>query len=119
MKFLILSILLAFATAQNVEIDPFLTSNAFALVGEFPSAVYLRSPGTPRQPICGGTVIDRFHILTSAQCVTNNQNQLINPFWYTVTAGDLNVLRGTSRRVTNRISRIFVHPNFNALNRNK
>lgn len=88
MKFLIFSLLLAFAAAENIDIDPFLTSNAFALVGEFPSAVFLRAPGTPRQPICGGTFIDRNHILTSAQCVTNNQNQIINPFWYTVTAGE-------------------------------
>lgn len=86
MKILILSIFVAFAVAE-VEIDPFLTSGAFALVGEFPSTVFLRSPGTPRQPICGATVIDRSHILTSAQCVTNNQNLIINPFWYTATFG--------------------------------
>jgi secreted trypsin-like serine protease len=87
MKFLILSLLVALTAAENVKVEPFLTSNAFALVGEFPAAVFLRSPGTPRQPICGGTFIDRSHILTSAQCVTNNQNQIINPFWYSVRAG--------------------------------
>lgn len=86
MKILILSILIAFANAE-VEVDPFLTSGAFAMVGEFPAAIFLRSPGTPRQPTCGGTIIDRSHILTSAQCVTNLQNLIINPFWYTVTAG--------------------------------
>jgi secreted trypsin-like serine protease len=87
MKSLIFLAAFVFANAFTEDIDPLLTSNAFALVGEFPSAAFLRAPGTPRQPTCGATIIDRSHVLTSAQCVTNNQNQIINPFWYIVLAG--------------------------------
>lgn len=86
MKSLIFLAIILFVNAEE-EFDPLLTSNAFALPGEFPAAVFIRSPGTPRQPTCGGTIIDRNHVLTSAQCVTNNQNQIINPFWYMVMAG--------------------------------
>lgn len=119
MKFLIITFLIALANAELQEIDPRLVSNVLAIVGEFPSAVAIRSIGTPMQPLCGGTVLDRQHILTSAQCVLNAQNQLINPFWYNVIGGDLNIIRATSRRVERRVDRIFVHPNYNAVTRNK
>jgi RIO kinase 1 len=126
MKFLIfLSILFAISFAENSyeddyeSIDPSLTSNTLAIFGEFPSAVFIRAPGTPLQPLCGGAVIDSWHVLTSAQCVLNAQNQLINPFWYTVTAGDLHMLRTTTRRETRRVQRIFIHPNYLPQNRNK
>lgn len=119
MKIFLLVLCLAFAKAETEEISPFLTSTVLALFGEFPSAVFIRAPGVPLQPTCGGTVIDRSHILTSAQCVLNQQNQLINPFWYRAFAGDLNVVVPTSRRVVRSISRIFVHPNFNPTSRNK
>ncbi|KAG5666976.1 hypothetical protein PVAND_014979 [Polypedilum vanderplanki] len=118
MKFLILTIFIAFANAEFEEIDPFLTSGTQALFGEFPSAVLIRSPGTPMQPLCGGTIIDNRHVLTSAQCVLNSQNQLINAFWYTIIAGDLNIVRATNRRQTRSVDRIFVHPNFNPITRN-
>lgn len=63
--------------------------------------------------------MDRQHILTSAQCVLNNQNLLINPFWFQVIAGDLNVLNPTIRRAERNVTRIFVHPNYNPATRNK
>lgn len=63
MKFLlILALFLACARAESEEIDPLLVSGTLAAVGEFPSAVFIRAPGTPLQPLCGGTIIDRSHV---------------------------------------------------------
>jgi len=60
MKLLILAILFVFGSANVVEeIDPYMTSNVFAIAGEFPSAVFIRAPGTPAQPTCGGTIIGK------------------------------------------------------------
>ena len=61
MKLILLGVLFAFAKAENVEIDPFLTGGVAAIGGEFPSAVFIRAPGTPNQ-LCGGTVIDEQHV---------------------------------------------------------
>jgi secreted trypsin-like serine protease len=119
MKLFLVALLVASSRAQVEKIDPLLTGGAVALVGEFPSAVFIRSPGTPGQPFCGGTIIDTRHVLTSAQCVLNNLNQLINPFWYTITGGDISITVPTNRREERKVSRIFVHPNFNPTTRNK
>jgi secreted trypsin-like serine protease len=123
MKFIILSLFIACASAEfNAyfeDVESFMNSATLATVGEFPSAVFIEAPGVPTHTLCGGTVIDNQHVLTSAQCVLNNQNQLINPFWFTVTAGDNNMINPTSRRQTRRVMRIFVHQNFNPITRNK
>lgn len=58
-------LLIACAQAQYEDfddIDPFMVSPTLAVLGEFPSAVFIRSPGTPLQPLCGGTIIDRNHV---------------------------------------------------------
>lgn len=62
MKLFLFGLLIAFAWAENQEIDPLLTGGAVAILGEFPSAVLIRSPGTPNQPLCGGTIIDSQHV---------------------------------------------------------
>jgi hypothetical protein len=61
MKLLLVAILIACSQAENVKIDPLLTGGAVAIGGEFPSAVFIRAPGTPNQ-LCGGTIIDREHV---------------------------------------------------------
>lgn len=124
MKFLIVTVLLALASAQSLgdefeEVDPFMNSPTQAVIGEFPAAVFIQADGSPSHTLCGGSIIDRQHVLTSAQCVLNMQSQLINPFWFTVTGGDRNIVVPTALRQTRRLSRIFVHPNFNPTSRNK
>lgn len=61
MKLFLLALLFACSQAEVEEINPFLTGGAIALLGEFPSAVYIRAPGTINS-LCGGTIIDRQHV---------------------------------------------------------
>lgn len=61
MKFILFGVLIALARAENVEIDPFLTGGVVAIGGEFPSAVFIRAPGTSNQ-LCGATIIDEQHV---------------------------------------------------------
>lgn len=61
MKFLLLAILIACSQAEVEEVEPFLTGGVVAVSGEFPSAVFIRAPGTLNS-LCGGTVVDRQHV---------------------------------------------------------
>lgn len=124
MKLLIFAVIVAVAYAasiedDSVEIDPFMTSATQSVFGEYPSAVFIRGPNTLTQPLCGGTVIDRLHVLTSAQCVLNGNYELVNPFWFEITAGDTHMLRQTVNREVRRVDRIFVHQNYQPATRNK
>jgi secreted trypsin-like serine protease len=66
MKLFLVALLVACARAELEDVDPFLTSGTLAIVGEFPSSVFIRSPGTPQQPLCGGTILDREHVRDSS-----------------------------------------------------
>jgi trypsin len=109
-------LILVLATVSNgqnfAEPNPYLVGGAVAAVGEFPSAVFIRGQNLA-QVACGGTIVDREHVLTSAQCVVNTRNLLISPFWLTIVAGDNDLLVPTSRREVRNVTRIYVHPNFN------
>lgn len=56
----------------------------------------------------------RSHVITSAQCILNENYEIINPLWFKVIAGDIFFTPATSRRVERNVSRIFVHEGFNA-----
>ena len=79
----------------------------------------IRSPNlTPA--FCGGTLIHRQHVITSAQCVMSAQNRLMSPFWLQVIAGDVNIV-GTitsNSRIQLGVTHIFVHPSYNIFSRN-
>lgn len=81
--------------------------------------VLIRTPNlTPA--ICGGTLVDPQHVITSAQCVMSAQNRLMSPFWLRVIAGDLNIV-GTitsTFRIERSVTHIFVHPNYNIFSKN-
>lgn len=117
LRYCIILVLVVVSRGQEfTEPDPFLVGGALATVGEFPSAVFIRTPSVA-QPVCGGTIIDRQHVLTSAQCVVNSQNRLVSPFWLSITAGDADLLVPTSRREVRNVTRVFIHPNFNPATR--
>ncbi|XP_055616973.1 transmembrane protease serine 11D-like [Toxorhynchites rutilus septentrionalis] len=94
--------------------DARLIGGTNAAWGQFPMVV---SISTPFHLHCGGVIVDRQHILTSAQCVLNNQNRLIDPYWLTITAGDINLAPVGIRRQTRKVTRIYVHPEFNLFTR--
>ncbi|XP_053699308.1 kallikrein-10-like [Sabethes cyaneus] len=78
--------------------------------GQFGSTVSITTPFLLH---CGGVIVDRQHVLTSAQCVLNTQNRLIDPYWLSIVAGDIALAPIGARRQTRRVSHIFVHPQFN------
>lgn len=67
---------------------------------------------TPLQPSCVGIVLNANHILTSNQCVLNGQN-VTNPFFVRIIAGDLNLFMPTYRRFSTTATHIFAHPQYN------
>lgn len=82
--------------------------------GQFPSAVSITTPFLLH---CGGVIVNEQHILTSAQCVLNAQNRLIDPFWLRVVAGDVALAPIGPRRQTRKVTRLYVHPEFNVFTR--
>uniref|UniRef100_A0A182NJ07 Peptidase S1 domain-containing protein n=1 Tax=Anopheles dirus TaxID=7168 RepID=A0A182NJ07_9DIPT len=93
-----------------LERSPRLIGGTNAPWGQFPSAV---SINTTFNLHCGGSVVDRQHVLTAAQCLFNANYRLIDPYWITVRAGDIALAPVGARRQTRRVSHIFVHPQFN------
>lgn len=87
-----------------------MTGGIIADWGEFPSSVSIDSPYNIH---CGGVVIDKQHILTSAQCVLNSTHQLVNPFWFNVIAGDINLSPSSIRREEKSVEKIYVHDEYN------
>ncbi|KAL9695195.1 hypothetical protein quinque_014480 [Culex quinquefasciatus] len=112
---LILAVLAVFGLASGELIpDARLIGGTNAVWGQFPATV---SINTPFHLHCGGVILHPSHVLTSAQCVLNNQNRLIDPYWLTIVAGDVALAPVGARRQTRRVSQIFVHPEFNVFTR--
>jgi hypothetical protein len=53
-------------------------------------------------------------VLTAARCLLNENYEIINPNWFKVIAGDIFFSPASFRRVERNISRIFIHPDYNA-----
>ncbi|KXJ72441.1 hypothetical protein RP20_CCG018033 [Aedes albopictus] len=112
---LLVAILAVFGLAvAELEPEARLIGGTNAAWGQFPSAVSINTPFTLH---CGGVIVDRQHVLTSAQCVLNAQNRLIDPYWLTIVAGDVALAPIGSRRQTRKVTRIYVHPEFNVFTR--
>lgn len=93
------------------ETGPFVMGGNLAVSGAFPSIVSIQTPAAPLNH-CNGVIINPTHILTSCRCVFNAQNQLINPFFMRVIAGDLNIMTPSYRRISASVTRIYPHPQF-------
>jgi len=114
-----LLVLLAFivvAKCENVKsIFPRMVGGTNTVSGEYPSVVSIRVPQqNPAAPntYCVGTIINVNHVLTSAQCVHNSTNHLMNPSWFHIIAGDLNMIVPTFRRFPTTASHIYTHPSY-------
>ncbi|XP_062542498.1 serine protease 1-like [Armigeres subalbatus] len=111
----IVATVLAAAYAAE-DASPRLTGGTNTVPGQFPSAVSIDSPHNLH---CGGTILNRQHVLTAAWCVMHPTTfTLINPFWLRVTAGDVNLVTSTIRREVRNVTHLFVHPNYNRLTNN-
>lgn len=63
---------------------------------------------------CGATIVNSNHLITSAQCVLDDEtHKLTNQNWLRIIAGDLNILAASAFRETRDVSAIYVHPRFN------
>lgn len=80
--------------------------------GQFASSVIIDGPNQ----FCGGVIVEGSHVVTAARCILNENFQIINPRWFRIMAGDINFSPASFRRVERNVSRIFVHPDFNAFN---
>jgi len=114
-----LLVLLAFIASGQCEhinnVLPRMVGGVATLVGEHPSVVSIRVPQqNPAAPntYCVGSFINLNHILTSSQCVHNSTNHLINPSWFRIIAGDLDMLVPSFRRFSTSASHIYTHPSY-------
>lgn len=82
-----------------------------AVWGLFPATASLYS--SPLNQHCGATIVNSNHLVTSAQCVLNETQQLTNQNWLRITAGDLSLTTASIFRETRDVSAIYVHPRFN------
>lgn len=110
MNFLIkfLTIILAIISIVDCKSPKKIKSGLRAISNEFPHQVSLRLNGNH---ICGGSIIDQWHILTAAHCVINEKYNVL---------GDIKILSGTVDQINVRtgqihdVSRIVYHKDFNA-----
>lgn len=58
---------------------------------------------------CGGSIIDRIHVITAARCILNDQNHLVAPNQTVIIAG---ITELTNTAPTYAVSAIFPHPHF-------
>lgn len=67
-----------------------------------------------RNVYCSGTIVNANHIVTATSCAHESgaDLRLINPFWFRIIAGDLNILVPSFRRFETRASHIYTHPQY-------
>lgn len=100
-------------TQQNIS--PAITGGTPTAPGDYPWVVSITSNVDGFH--CLGTIVNSEHVLTAAQCVLTESNTLVNPFFLTVTAGDVNLNEPTFRRVIRNVTHIYPHHLFNPTTR--
>ncbi|KXJ70215.1 hypothetical protein RP20_CCG024469 [Aedes albopictus] len=116
MKLLLVLSVVATVAFASVNAAPRLTGGSNTVPGQFPAAVSIHSPDFLH---CGGTILNRQHVLTAGECVMHSTTfTLINPFWLRVIAGDVNLVSASIRREVRNVTHLFVHPNYNRLTGN-
>jgi secreted trypsin-like serine protease len=109
-------LLLAFVVTAHCDVEnilPRVIGGTPAVVGQAPSVVSIRVPlqvGATTQTYCTGTIVNVNHVVTSCLCVQTSTFLLVNPFWFTITAGDLNIVSPSYGRFTTNATHIYTHP---------
>jgi secreted trypsin-like serine protease len=71
-----------------------------------------QADGQPNNVYCSGTIVNANHVVTAAACVHDTTFNLINPFWFRIIAGDLNIINPSFQRFTTRATHIYTHPDY-------
>lgn len=103
------------AQCENENVLPLVTGGVATVVGEAPSVVSIRRPlavGQATNTYCSGTIVNVNHVVTAVTCVHDATFHLINPFWFRIIAGDLNIVNPSYPRFTTRASHIYTHPDY-------
>jgi len=108
-------VLFAVATHGEENVLPQVIGGTVSLLGQYPSVVSIRVPlqvGQPTETFCSGTIVNAQHVVTSSSCVHDTDFNLINPFWFRIIAGDLNILNPSFGRFTTNATHIFTHSGY-------
>lgn len=114
----ILVLVVAFVAAVQCDGESFLplvTGGTPTLPGQAPYVVSIRRPldvGQTANTYCSGTIVNANHIVTAVTCVHDETFHLINPFWFRIIAGDLNIVNPSFQRFTTSPSHIYSHPGY-------
>ncbi|XP_037050296.1 brain-specific serine protease 4-like [Bradysia coprophila] len=112
---LVVSLFVAAARCESESLLPLVTGGTATVVGQAPYVVSIRRQsaiGETTNSYCSGTIVNANHVVTSATCVHDVTFNLINPFWFRIIAGDLNIIVPSFQRFTTRASHIYTHPDY-------
>lgn len=115
----IVLIVALFAVATHCEnsehILPRVIGGTLTGIGQYPSVVSIQVPvqiGQVAQTYCSGTIVNANHVVTSSSCVHDTDFNLINPFWFRIIAGDINILSPTYGRFVTNATHIYTHDGY-------
>jgi len=113
---LLLALFAVVTHSENIEeILPRVIGGTPSLIGQYPSVVSIQVPvqvGQAAQTYCSGTIVNAHHVVTASSCVHDAEFNLINPFWFRIIAGDLNIFNPSYGRFTTNATHIYTHESY-------
>ena len=100
----------------KIEARPLVTYGQSTTEGEWPwHAALYRYKGANMQYLCGGSLISQNHVITAAHCVTKSKtNTIINQELLLIYLGKYNLYKQDGSVQNMGISKISIHPEYNA-----
>jgi len=116
-KLSIVLLLAIFAVATHCENNEYILPRVIGgtptVIGQYPSVVSIRVPQQEGPATyCSGTIVNVNHVVTSSSCVHDAEFNLINPFWFRIIAGDLNIHNPSYGRFTTNATHIYTHADY-------
>lgn len=112
---LVVSLFIVAVRCESESLLPLVTGGIVTVPGEAPFVVSIRRQaaiGQPNNFYCSGTIVNPNHVVTATACVHDTTFHLINPFWFRIIAGDLNIVNPSFQRFETRATHIYTHPNY-------